>query len=241
MKIKAVRTKALKAPQEDLMVVIDKAVSELSDGDVLCIASKVVAIHQGRAIPLEEYEARKEEIIESEAESTLPRSAVPGEYVRLTISQGNLASTAGIDRSNGNGYAILWPKGPTKFADEIRQKMIDKFKIKNLGVIITDSRSQPLRYGTTGYAIGGAGLKPFVEYAQKEDLFGRPFGYQQSNVYDGLAAAATVVMGEGSESTPLAIIKELPSNITFSDEYDFESVKIPPKEDIYWPLLKDFK
>jgi F420-0:gamma-glutamyl ligase len=241
MIIRAIKTRALKAPKDDLLSVIDENVTSLQNGDVLCIASKVVAIHQGRTIPIEDYETRKDEIIEAEAEKTLPREVVPGEYVRLTITQGNLASTAGIDRSNGNGHAILWPKDPTKFASEIRQNLMEKYLLDNFAVIITDSRSQPLRYGTIGYAIGGAGLKPFVEYAEQEDLFGRPFGYQQSNIYDGLSAAATVEMGEGSESTPLAIICELPKTIIFSDEHDFNEVKIPPEEDIYWPLIKDFK
>jgi F420-0:gamma-glutamyl ligase len=61
------------------------------------------------------------------------------------------------------------------------------------------------------------------------------------NVMDALAASAVLVMGEGSERTPLAVIDELPF-VSFRADSPTESelarLRIAPEDDLYAPLLQ---
>lgn len=62
----------------------------------------------------------------------------------------------------------------------------------------------------------------------------------QANVRDALGAAAVLVMGEGNEQTPLAIIEDLPF-VTFQDrdptEEELVALWISIADDLYAPLL----
>lgn len=84
------------------------------------------------------------------------------------------------------------------------------------------------------------GIKTELVRAGKEDLFGRKFEVARSSVGGGLAAAANVVMGEGNEQTPLAIISNVPFvEFTSGDptKEELEAVYISPEEDLYAPFI----
>ena len=55
--------------------------------------------------------------------------------------------------------------------------------------------------------IGLAGLDPMADYRGKHDLFGYQLRFKNVAVADELAAAAELVMGQGTEATPVAIIR----------------------------------
>ena len=78
-----------------------------------------------------------------------------------------------------------------------------------MGVIITDSRSAPLRWGAIGISIAHTGFKALKNYIGTRDLFGRIMQAERANIADALAVAAVVEMGEGNEQTPLAIISDV--------------------------------
>jgi F420-0:gamma-glutamyl ligase len=64
----------------------------------------------------------------------------------------------------------------------------------------------------------------------------------QSNVADSLAAAAVLVIGEGNEQTPIAVIEDI-NSIKFQ-EFDpaiSNPLEIDRDDDIYAPLLKAIK
>ena len=84
-------------------------------------------------------------------------------------------ANAGIDESNAMGKIILLPKNSFKSAEIIRKKLQNKFGVKNLGILITDSRLFPLRAGIVGVALGYAGFKGIKNYIGKKDIFGRIF------------------------------------------------------------------
>ena len=126
--------------------------------------------------------------------------------IDLTIKNNILIPNAGIDESNGAGYFILWPKDPYKSARQIHQYLKKRFKIKNIGIIITDSKTTPLRWGTTGTSLAHYGFLALNNYIGREDIFGRKLRFTRANIADGLAAAAVCAMGEGSEQTPLCLI-----------------------------------
>ncbi len=233
MKIVSLKTEKIVPDHTSIFDVLDKSLPEIKENSILVVASKVVAICEGRVKKIQEGD--EEKLIEEESQFFLPRNS--NLYsVSLTITQNTLIATAGIDESNGNGYFILWPKDPEKSAKEIREYLIKKFNLKNLGIIITDSRTTPLRWGVTALGIGFAGFKPLKNYIGEEDIFGRKLVFTKMSIVDNLSSAAAVVMGEGAEQTPLAIIEDIPF-VEFTDQ-EPEDIKISIEEDVYSPLLK---
>ena len=115
-----------------------------------------------------------------------------------------------------------------------------------LGVIITDSHTIPLRRGVLGISLAHYGFAPLKDYRGNADIFGRTLKMTQTNIPDGLAAAAVVLMGEGAERTPLALITDVPW-VKFEARpaaasrrrpaKPFSSFEIKTHEDLYYPLL----
>ena len=61
----------------------------------------------------------------------------------------------------------------------------------------------------------------------------------QSNVVDALAVMGVLSMGEGNEQRPMAIIRGA-DFVEFTNKETYKKSLIPTKEDIYYPLLKNF-
>src|SRR5690606_20031964 len=93
--------------------------------------------------------------------------------------------------------------------NQIREYLCRRFTIRTAGVIITDSTCQPLRTGTTGICLAHSGFAALNDYVGQPDLFDRPMRVTQASISGGLAAAAVLCMGEGAESTPLAVISDV--------------------------------
>ena len=206
-----VKTKIFLPPQDDLFTEFGSSLPELQEGDVVLISSKVVAISEGRCVPIED--ADKTTLVESEADYIIPTDYRPQP---LTIKNNTFLGAAGIDESNGNGYYVLLPEDSFISAQKIHDFLLQKFSRTNLGVIITDSRSLPLRYGATGVALGWWGIAPLQDHIGSSDLFGRAFKYERSNIVDGIAAAANLVSGETDECMPIVIARGIP-NLVFKD------------------------
>lgn len=244
MKIKAIKTRLMQPPQDDLFEVITSAIGKLPENSVFVVASKVVSLHQGRCL-LQSNVLHKDALIEKEADRFLPRKHTPNHAAVLTVKNNILIPTAGIDESNADGYYILWPKRPDKVAREIYNFLRKKYKVKNLGVIITDSHTVPLRRGVMGVALGYYGFVPIRDYRGRKDLFGRKFKISTVDVVDCLASAAMLVMGEGSERTPMALVEDVPfirfTARPYQPEKSRSSLAIHWKEDLYGPLLQAVK
>lgn len=237
MKVSSIKTHKITVDDKDLLKIIDQYIPTLGEKSIIAITSKIVALAEGRVVATEKTD--KESLISQEAEYFLPRSS--SKYgVSLTITGGQLVATAGIDESNANGYFVLWPQDAQKTANVIRKYLQDKFRLKNIGVIITDSKTTPLRWGVTGTAIAFSGFEPLNDLIGSKDLFGRELKMTKVNILDGLAASAVLVMGEGTEQTPLAVIEET-DFVKFVDsdpsEAELNSLKISIEDDIYAPLL----
>jgi coenzyme F420-0:L-glutamate ligase len=243
MIVTALKTDKLAPGAPAIETVLDKSLSSLAENTVLAVTSKIVAICEGRTIPIANIDNKRSLIIQ-EADHYLPEFIEEFDFT-FTISHRTLIPSSGIDESNGNGHYILWPKDPFASANRIRQYLIQRFSLNNVGVIITDSTARPLHYGTEGVTIGYSGFAPANDYRGTKDLFGRKMKVSVSNVADALASAAVLVMGEGTEQTPLAIIEDLPF-VNFQDHN-------PTKEelnrfllehmddDLFAPLLRNSK
>lgn len=239
MKITSIKTdKLIPLKDNDLLKVLEKYLPEIQDNSILAVTSKIVAICEGRVCKIDKCD--KDKLIVQEAQYYLPREENPYN-VSLTVARNNLVASAGIDESNGGGFYILWPKDPEKSANQIRQFLKEKYNLKNIGVIITDSKTTPMRWGVTAIALAYSGFKPLKNYIGRPDLFGRNFQYEQTNIIDCLASAAILLMGEGAEQTPLAIFSDIPF-IEFQDteptQEELNKIKIGLEEDIYSPILK---
>ena len=239
MNIKPIKTHKIQ-PNENLFEILDKYLPKLEEKSVVANSSKIVGICEGRVVKIsKDKKQQKETLIKQEADFYLPQK----EFF-LTINHNILVANAGIDESNSNGYFSLWPKDPQKSVNQIREYLVKNHKIKNLGIILTDSKLSPLRWGVTGYAICHTGFQALNSYVGKKDIFGRKLRVEQANIPDSLATTAVVVMGEGNEQQPLAIITDLPF-VTFQQrnptQKELDKLKIKLEDDIYASLLAGVK
>jgi F420-0:gamma-glutamyl ligase len=239
MHIRPIKIKKLSAPKDDLFAALDAARFSVFEKDILVIASKVVAIHQGRTVK-NDGTVDKEQLIMQEAEKYIPRHKVPNGYALHTIKNHTIIGSAGVDESNGNGYFILWPEKLRDFTRTLHAYFCQRFHVKQLGVIVADSHSVPMRRGAIGIGIGFYGLYPFKEYAGEKDLFDRDFKVELSNVIDGVAAAGVVAMGEGSEQTPLAVVRGV-EGCQFITQDFYDHWAVDEEEDVYREMLKVFQ
>ncbi len=238
MIITPLKTKIFLPPKGDLLALINEGLSgrKLKEKSIFVVTSKVVAISQGRCIKIGSVE--KDELVKKESYMYLDREEVPNKYVMLTIKNNILIPTAGIDESNGNGYYILWPSKPFDVAKQIQKFLKSKFSLQNLGVIITDSHTMPLRWGVTGIAVSYYGFNPLRDYRGSKDIFGREMKISQANIADAIAAAAVLLMGEGNEQTPMAIVEDTDFiNFVDLDTKNPDALAIDKATDIYSPLV----
>lgn len=240
MIVRAIKTNKILAGQETIFQVLDDNITSLEEASVLAITSKIVSLCEGRVVPLEGND--KGELVKREADLYLPRRLSKWNF-ELTITDRTLVMSAGIDQSNASGeYFVLWPKNSQRSAEQIWKYLRNKHQLKKFGVIITDSTTTPLRWGTSGVAIAYCGFEPKNSYIGQPDVFGRTLEVSQSNIAGGLATTAVLCMGEGSEQTPLALLTDVPF-VNFqirppskkeSDEYFVTDIE----EDVFQPLLK---
>ncbi|HEY4526272.1 MAG TPA: coenzyme F420-0:L-glutamate ligase [Candidatus Paceibacterota bacterium] len=244
MRVNPVKTRIFKEG-EKLAAFVGEHIPRLEEGSILVVASKIVALAEGRTVVVENAK-QKEELIRKESEWM---KHVFGKWW-LTVRDGTVVVNAGIDESNVRTKLtrsrqfgtwpreiILLPKNAFTSAARLRKQLMKHFDISKCGVIITDSRITPLRAGVVGVALGYAGFRGVKDYRGTPDLFGRPMEVTQTDVADSLATAATLVMGEGSESQPLAVIEDAP--VVWTDSVDRDELKIPRDQDMFRSLFED--
>lgn len=226
MKIKTIKTRIFKEG-EDLIAFILHYLKSIPDGSILVVTSKIVALAEGRTAD----PAIKEGLIKSESDFSIRTK-----YVWLTLKDGMAMANAGIDESNARGKLILLPRDSYQTAFRLRNKLLKEFALKKLGVLITDSRTMPLRAGVTGVALGYAGFRGLRDYRGRPDIFGRKLKFSRTDVADSLATAAVLVMGEADEQYPLAVITH--AGVEFCKKVAKDELRIDPLEDMYRPLFE---
>ncbi len=200
---------------------------KLQNNDILVIASKVVAFAEGGLRPTKD-DTEFRTLIKNEADAVFDDTEM-----MITLKNDVLIPNAGIDNSNTpEGEVVLWPKDSFKSAREIRQALMQEQALPHFGVLISDSHCQPLRWGTTGLALGWAGFEGVQDERGSKDLYGREMQYTRIAMADSLASTANLVMGETDASIPFAIIRGL--EVHFTDrEMNKDEYKITLNECIY--------
>lgn len=215
---------------ENLIHFITDHLPVLKERSILAITSKIVSLSEGRTYP--KSSITKSELISREADFVLGEG---GYGCHLTIKEGLLIPSAGIDESNSEtGEYILYPSQPFVSARRIHEALVQHYGLQELGILITDSHTLPLRQGVTGITLSYWGFKGVRSRVGELDLFGRPLQMTQMNLVDGLSASAVLMMGEGNESTPLAVIQDAPVLYCFNT--DPRELHIAPELDLYAPL-----
>jgi coenzyme F420-0:L-glutamate ligase len=249
-----IRTRIILPDDNFLDVVIESATAKginFLDGDILGIAETPLGTTEGRMVKLsdvkvtqnaieiaQQYDMLAEitQLVLDEADEVL--GGIP--HVLLTIKNNTLMANAGVDKSNvPSGFASLLPVDSKSSAMRIRNEVKARLGVA-IGVLIIDSRTQPLRMGNIGMALGVAGFKPIADDRGKKDLFGNELRITRRAVADNLASACTAVMGESNESIPAVILRDAP--VDFEDEaIDSSMMWIAPEECMYMAIFKQWR
>lgn len=254
MQVIPIRTRII-TEDDDILAVLVEAMREggheLQDHDILGIAETPLGTTEGRLVKLSDVEisdkaqelASKHELQPEVAQLVLQEAdeilgGIP--HVLLTVKNNTLMANAGVDTSNvPPGYASLLPLDSRGSAEKLRQEVKDRFD-KTIGVLIVDSRTQPLRLGNIGMALGVAGFRPIADDRGKRDLFGNELRVTRRAIADNLASTCTAVMGESDESVPAALIRNAPVEFV-SEAYDSSAMWISPEECMYMAIFENWK
>ncbi|MEC7487952.1 MAG: coenzyme F420-0:L-glutamate ligase [Pseudomonadota bacterium] len=194
----------------------------LEDGDVIVIAQKIVSKAEDRCVSLDTTipsDTAKELSEETGKDARLihhillESSEIPRKREGLIIARhksGCVVANAGIDLSNagGNDTAILLPLD----ADASAKKIAMEFLLiagKSVAVVVNDSMGRAWRMGTTGTAIGSFGLAALQDRRGHADRDGVVLQSSEIAIADEVAAAASLLMGQGNEGLPVVIVRGL--------------------------------
>ena len=220
---------------DDLAAILLQALAaasvHLQNGDVLVLAQKIVSKAEGRWVNMVEVQPsahalelakqidkdpRLVELVLQESQEVLRTR--PGTII-VEHKLGFICANAGIDHSNvaGEGspsdeWVLLLPADPDTSAQQLRQELEQASGVR-LGVLIIDSHGRAWRQGVVGAAIGLSGLPGVVDLRGQPDLFGYTLRITQIGVADELAAAASLVMGQAAEGTPVVHVRGFPYDL----------------------------
>ncbi|MHA1392948.1 MAG: coenzyme F420-0:L-glutamate ligase [Promethearchaeota archaeon] len=245
-------------PNADLVAIaldsIRNAGLNIKERDILIFTEKVVATAQNRIVHksfikntsnlakklAKKYKMEPEfvQLILNEADFVL--GGVEG--VLLTEIHGILVANAGIDQSNsgGNNRYVLFPANPQKTSEKILEELKNKTSLKELGVIISDSRVQPMKKGTIGVAIAVSGFEPVDDCIGKLDLFGRRLNITKRAIADDLVCGAQILMGEANEQTPIVLVRDAPV-LFINRKISTNDMLISKEECLFMNVFKELK
>jgi coenzyme F420-0:L-glutamate ligase/coenzyme F420-1:gamma-L-glutamate ligase len=201
---------------------------DLQDNDIIVIAQKIVSKSEGRLVNLAtvipsdsaldlgvktEKDPRLVELILQESNKVLRTR--PGTII-VEHKLGFICASAGIDHSNVKGegskneeWVLLLPENPDESAHKIRMALETRSSIR-VGVLIIDSHGRAWRIGTVGITVGISGIPAVVDERGWKDLTGYTLKITEVGVSDELAAAASLVMGQAAEGTPIVHVRGFP-------------------------------
>ena len=213
---------------EIVLSALEKNELRIQDGDILVFAQKIISKAEGRLVNLvginpskraielgtqAEKDPRLVELILCESREVLRTR--PGTII-VEHKLGFVCANAGIDHSNVAGigdsteeWVLLLPVDPDHSAGELQRELESKTG-KRIGILIIDSHGRAWRNGTVGVAIGLAGMPGLEDLRGRSDLFDFKLRITQVGVADELAAAASLVMGQADEGTPVVHVRGFP-------------------------------
>jgi len=191
--------------------------------DVLVLAQKIVSKAEGRIVDVATVAPSAEAVELAAKVQKDPRlvQVILNESARVVRARPNVLivehkrgwvmANAGVDHSNvappdGVDRVLLLPADPDASAAALRAELAPGMPF---GVVINDSFGRAWRRGTMGIAIGAAGLPALLDLRGNPDLFGRILEVSISGFADEIAAAASLVQGQGAEGQPVVLVRGL--------------------------------
>ncbi len=244
MQVSAIHTPIVK-PGEKLLQFLADNLTEIPERSIVVITSKIISFAQNRLVPIKTGEPDEKHTLAGQ-EADLYLDPTESKYqIMLTIKDSLLAVNAGIDESNSQGNYVLWPENLQQTTNEIWEFLRKEFQVKELGVIVTDSKTMPLRWGVTGTAVAHCGFEALIDEIGTPDIFGKKLEMTQLNVAEAIAIAAVFEMGEGDEQQPLAVVSDIQQRVKFQDRpptaEELSNLVIDPEDDVYAPVLMNAK
>lgn len=217
-------------PGDDITLIVKAALDRseivLELGDVIVITQKIVSKAEDRYVDLEkvnpseyarcladevEKDPRLVEVILSESTDVVRKS------IGILVTEhrlGFVLANAGVDSSNidqseGCSRVLLLPTDPDKICGEIQNRILTETGVC-VAIIINDSHGRAWRNGTVGVALGSAGLPALLDLRGRPDIFGTDLKITQVGLADEIAAAASVLMGQGDEMRPVVHVRGVP-------------------------------
>jgi coenzyme F420-0:L-glutamate ligase / coenzyme F420-1:gamma-L-glutamate ligase len=241
-------------PGEDLGRLIAAALEArqltLRAQDVVVVAQKIVSKAEGRLVELDSVTPSQQALELAQRTGKDPRivELILGEtdeivraVPRVLIVRhrlGFVMANAGVDRSNvpaaragqrPRASALLLPRDPDASAAQLRRRLMERYGAP-IGVIVSDSFGRPWRRGVQNVALGSAGLPSLIDRRGERDRGGRVLEVTEVAFADAIAAAAGLVMGEASESTPVVLARGLDWN---APECPGSALLRPKAEDLF--------
>lgn len=177
----------------------------LADGDVLCVASKVVSLAEEAVVspPAGDPRAARRRVARQQA----ARVVADAPWVLITqTAHGFVCANGGVDASNvGEEVLLLLPRDPDASAARLREEIAARAGV-DVGVVVTDTFGRPWRQGQTEVALGLAGVPALRDERGDTDLHGRVLEVTEAAVADELASAADLVRDKAS-GTPFVLVR----------------------------------
>jgi len=225
---------------------LHRAGQHLVDRDVVVVAQKIVSKAEGRSIALDSVtpSARAVELAAEIGKDPRIVEVVLSESAKVVRSRPNLMimqhrlgfvmANAGVDQSNvaeadGHPRALMLPLDPDASAETIRMHLGEYYRA-DIGVVVSDSFGRPWRRGTTGVAIGSAGLPSLIDLRGDPDLFGRRLEVSIIGFADEIASAASLLQGQAAEGQPVIVVRGLTWQAPNAPVADMIR---PPEEDLF--------
>ena len=213
-------------PGDDLAALLAGAApADLADGDVLCIAHKVVSKAEGRVVDLVDVEPSALAVELAATHGKDPRhiavvleeaAAIVRERPGVLICRtrhGFVCANAGVDASNAGGddRLVLLPVDPDTSARAIRAALRERLGVSP-AVVVTDSFGRARRRGQCEVAIGIAGLTTVESWDGRTDSDGRELRATAIAIADEAAAAADLVRAKDSRE-PAVVVRGLARHV----------------------------
>jgi len=232
-------------PQDNLTKLIlealDQSDIELSNGDILVVASKIVSSSENRIIRAEDIEPSKrarEIAVENGFDSIHVELALrectevirtKGVLITETRS-GLVCNFSGVDKSNvQEGSYILLPEDADKSAHQLQDSLM-KATGKTISIIISDTQGRPWRKGSINISIGCAGIAPFKYNKGKFDLYGRVLKRSTVCQVDEIAMLVEPLMGQAGQQTPVVLVR---GYTYLGSEEESKDINRPKHEDMF--------
>ena len=227
---------------------LEKEGITIQDNDILVVTQKIISKTEGRYINLAKVkpsekalelaaicdkDPRLVEVILSESNSVL---RCVKDVLIVEHRLGFICANAGVDHSNvgieensDNIWYLMLPKDPDESARKIRDYIKAKKNV-DIGILVIDSHGRAWRNGIAGISIGTAGVPELVDMRGQPDLFGNKLRITIIAAADELAAAASLMMGQADEHTPVVHVRGFPYQLA---ETSIKDVIRPKSKDLF--------